>query len=199
MPGLSPLLRLEARRRLDHHHHLPVQEARHLRPPRHQPDPHHHAGDPGRGGGLLGRPAEHSTASRRPRASRFGLTRVIFAHPCGIPHELVENPDDTRTPIVNEAQGTTAQVAIKGIYGGGSRGDGCWPRWRNSSTSACSSAAKAPTPRAACGSCRDNDGLAFGGRDHHRPRPARRAPGCWRAAPSTTSPSTPATRRTRSR
>jgi glyoxalase family protein len=53
------------------------------------------------------------------KGERFGLTRVIFAHPCGIPHELVENPDDPRRPIVNEAQGTTAQVAIKGIYGGG--------------------------------------------------------------------------------
>ena len=53
------------------------------------------------------------------KGERFGLTRVMFAHPCGIPHELVENPDDPRAPIVNEAQGTTAQVAIKGIYGGG--------------------------------------------------------------------------------
>jgi glyoxalase family protein len=53
------------------------------------------------------------------KGERFGLTRVIFSHPCGIPHELVENPDDPRKPIVNEAQGTTAQVAIKGIYGGG--------------------------------------------------------------------------------
>jgi glyoxalase family protein len=53
------------------------------------------------------------------KGERFGLTRVMFAHPCGIPHELVENPDDPRKPIVNEAQGTTAQVAIKGIYGGG--------------------------------------------------------------------------------
>ncbi|MFM7333092.1 MAG: glyoxalase [Tabrizicola sp.] len=53
------------------------------------------------------------------KGERFGLTRVLFAHPCGIPHELVENPDDPRKPIVNEAQGTTAQVAIKGIYGGG--------------------------------------------------------------------------------
>lgn len=53
------------------------------------------------------------------KGERFGLTRVIFAHPCGIPHELVENPDDTRSPIVNEAQGTTAQTGIKGIYGGG--------------------------------------------------------------------------------
>lgn len=52
-------------------------------------------------------------------ASRFGLTRVLFAHPCGIQHELVENPAETRAPIVNEAQGTTAQTAIRGIYGGG--------------------------------------------------------------------------------
>lgn len=53
------------------------------------------------------------------KGERFGLTRVIFAHPCGIPHELVENPDDNRTPIINAAQGTTAQTAIKGIYGAG--------------------------------------------------------------------------------
>jgi glyoxalase family protein len=53
------------------------------------------------------------------KGSRFGLTRVMFAHPCGILHELVENPADTRAPIVNPAQGTTAQTAIKGIYGGG--------------------------------------------------------------------------------
>ncbi|WP_431299901.1 VOC family protein [Tabrizicola sp. BL-A-41-H6] len=53
------------------------------------------------------------------KGSRFGLTRVIFAHPCGIPHELVENPGDTRAPIVNPAAGTTAQTAIRGIYGAG--------------------------------------------------------------------------------
>jgi glyoxalase family protein len=52
------------------------------------------------------------------KGSRFGLTRVMFAHPCGILHELVENPADTRAPIVNAAQGTTAQTGIKGIYGG---------------------------------------------------------------------------------
>ncbi len=51
------------------------------------------------------------------KGSRFGLTRVMFAHPCGIPHELVENPDDTRAPIVNEARGIGPQVAIRGIYG----------------------------------------------------------------------------------
>ena len=53
------------------------------------------------------------------KGSRFGLTRVMFHHPCGIPHELVENPADVRAPIVNTAQGTTSQTAIKGIYGGG--------------------------------------------------------------------------------
>jgi glyoxalase family protein len=52
------------------------------------------------------------------KGERFGLTRVMFAHPCGIPHELVENPDDRRAPIVNEAHGIGPQVAIKGIYGG---------------------------------------------------------------------------------
>ena len=53
------------------------------------------------------------------KSSRFGLTRVLLRHPCGILHELVENPADTRPPIVNAAQGTSAQTAIKGIYGGG--------------------------------------------------------------------------------
>ena len=46
------------------------------------------------------------------KGSRFGLTRVMFLHPCGIPHELVENPGDTRPAIVNASAGTTAQVAI---------------------------------------------------------------------------------------
>ncbi len=49
--------------------------------------------------------------------SRFGLTRVMFTHPCGIPHELVENPGDTRTPIANDAQGVSAAHGIKGIFG----------------------------------------------------------------------------------
>lgn len=52
------------------------------------------------------------------KGSRFGLTRVMFTHPCGIPHELVENPADTRTPIVKQAEGIGPQVGIKGIYGG---------------------------------------------------------------------------------
>ena len=41
--------------------------------------------------------------------SRFGITRVSFQHPCGIPHELVESPADNRQPIVNEAQGIGPQ------------------------------------------------------------------------------------------
>lgn len=49
--------------------------------------------------------------------SRFGLTRVGFKHPCGIPHELVESPADTRPSIVNEAQGVAGEHGIKGIYG----------------------------------------------------------------------------------
>jgi glyoxalase family protein len=52
------------------------------------------------------------------KGERFGLTRVRFAHPCGIPHELVENPGDTRAPIVNEAAGIGAAHAIRGIWGG---------------------------------------------------------------------------------
>ncbi len=51
------------------------------------------------------------------KSSRFGLTRVMLAHPCGILFELVENRDDRRAPIVNTAQGTSEQTAIKGIYG----------------------------------------------------------------------------------
>jgi glyoxalase family protein len=53
------------------------------------------------------------------KGDRFGLTRVMLAHPCGIPHELVENASDARQSIVNEAQGVTAAHGIKGIYGGG--------------------------------------------------------------------------------
>lgn len=52
------------------------------------------------------------------KTERFGLTRVALAHPCGIPHELVENPADSRPSIVNEAQGIGAAHGIKGIYGG---------------------------------------------------------------------------------
>jgi glyoxalase family protein len=51
------------------------------------------------------------------KISRFGMTRVSLEHPCGIPHELVENPGDTRQPITNEAQGITSEHGIKGIYG----------------------------------------------------------------------------------
>lgn len=50
--------------------------------------------------------------------NRFGLNRVIFAHPCGIPHELVENPGDTRPPIENAAQGVGSKHGIRGIFGG---------------------------------------------------------------------------------
>lgn len=53
------------------------------------------------------------------KGERFGLTRVMFLHPCGIPHELVENPADSRQPIVNAAVGIGAEHGIKGIYGGG--------------------------------------------------------------------------------
>ncbi|MBX9457613.1 MAG: VOC family protein [Rhizobium sp.] len=51
------------------------------------------------------------------KISRFGITRVAFKHPCGIPHELVESPADNRPSIVNEAQGVAAEHGIKGIYG----------------------------------------------------------------------------------
>ena len=49
--------------------------------------------------------------------TRFGLDRVQFAHPCGIPHELVENDGDNRAPITNAAQGIGREHGIKGIYG----------------------------------------------------------------------------------
>ena len=41
--------------------------------------------------------------------TRFGKERVCFAHPCGIPYELVGVDGDTRTPY--EAHGVTADVA----------------------------------------------------------------------------------------
>ncbi len=48
--------------------------------------------------------------------TRFGNERVCFAHPCGIPYELVGVSDaDPRTPY--EAHGVTADVAIRGAYG----------------------------------------------------------------------------------
>lgn len=51
------------------------------------------------------------------KGSRFGLTGVMFAHPCGIPMELVENAGDSRPPIVNDAAGITAAHGIRGIFG----------------------------------------------------------------------------------
>ena len=52
------------------------------------------------------------------KTARFGADRVVLEHPCGIPHELVENPSDNRTPIANPDQGVTAEHGIKGILGG---------------------------------------------------------------------------------
>ena len=51
------------------------------------------------------------------KITRFGLDRVLFAHPCGIPHELVENDGDKRAPITNASQGIGKDHGIKGIYG----------------------------------------------------------------------------------
>lgn len=51
------------------------------------------------------------------KTTRFGADRVVFAHPCGIPHELVESDSDNREPITNAAQGIGPQHGIKGIYG----------------------------------------------------------------------------------
>lgn len=50
---------------------------------------------------------------------RFGVDRVVFAHPCGIPHELVESDGDNRGPIINEVAGIGHEHGIKGIYGAG--------------------------------------------------------------------------------
>jgi glyoxalase family protein len=52
------------------------------------------------------------------KISRFGADRVAFAHPCGIPHELVESDSDTRESITNDKQGIGKAHGIKGIYGG---------------------------------------------------------------------------------
>lgn len=51
------------------------------------------------------------------KSSRFGADRVLFTHPSGIPHELVESDGDSREPIVNAAQGIGKAHGIKGIYG----------------------------------------------------------------------------------
>lgn len=51
------------------------------------------------------------------KITRFGADRVAFLHPCGIPHELVENAGDSRPPITNEAQGIGPDHGIRGIYG----------------------------------------------------------------------------------
>ena len=51
------------------------------------------------------------------KVTRFGMDRVIFTHPCGIPHELVESDSDKREPITNAAQGIGKEHGIKGIYG----------------------------------------------------------------------------------
>jgi glyoxalase family protein len=47
--------------------------------------------------------------------TRFGKERVCFAHPCGIPYELVGVSGDPRTPY--ESHGVTADTAIRGAYG----------------------------------------------------------------------------------
>ncbi|WP_187971997.1 VOC family protein [Aquibium microcysteis] len=51
------------------------------------------------------------------RTERFGLPRVAFAHPSGIPHELVAAEKDDRRSIVSD--GISAENGIKGIYGVG--------------------------------------------------------------------------------
>jgi glyoxalase family protein len=51
------------------------------------------------------------------RLNERGVAATKIAHPCGIPHELVENAGDNRAPITNAAQGIGAAHGIKGIYG----------------------------------------------------------------------------------
>ncbi|SFZ86868.1 glyoxalase family protein [Devosia enhydra] len=51
------------------------------------------------------------------KVTRFGADRVVFNHPCGIPHELVESDSDAREPITNAALGIGRDHGIKGIYG----------------------------------------------------------------------------------
>jgi len=52
------------------------------------------------------------------KVTRFGADRAVFAHPCGIAHELVESDGDPREPITNDKQGIGKAHGIKGIYGG---------------------------------------------------------------------------------
>lgn len=47
----------------------------------------------------------------------FGLDRLQFAHPCGIPLELVENAGDNRAPVTDANQGIGVEHGIKGNYG----------------------------------------------------------------------------------
>jgi glyoxalase family protein len=57
-----------------------------------------------------------NTAGRPARQiERFGLKRVAFEHPCGIPHELVAAENDARTSIVSPGIGS--DKGIKGIHG----------------------------------------------------------------------------------
>jgi glyoxalase family protein len=69
--------------------------------------------------GSLGFWEDRLNAGGRParRIERFGLGRVAFEHPSGIPHELVAAENDDRTPIT--AEGISAANGIKGIFGVG--------------------------------------------------------------------------------
>ena len=47
---------------------------------------------------------------------RFGTERLEFAHPCGIPYQIVgETREDTREPY--GGGGVPAEHAIRGAYG----------------------------------------------------------------------------------
>lgn len=61
----------------------------------------------------VNRLGEHGVAAQK--FTRFGRDRVGFNHPCGIPHELVENPGDARAPITKAEQGIGPENGIRGI------------------------------------------------------------------------------------
>jgi glyoxalase family protein len=49
------------------------------------------------------------------RAEAFGTSRLLFAHPCGIPYAIVGLDDDSRRPYTGG--GVSAEHGIRGAYG----------------------------------------------------------------------------------
>ncbi|NQV21233.1 MAG: VOC family protein [Rhodospirillales bacterium] len=49
------------------------------------------------------------------RTARFGVSRLAFAHPCGIQYELVEAENDSRPSI--SVDGINKDVGIRGVHG----------------------------------------------------------------------------------